>query len=104
VFAQESESTGTRIYAEACRGGAQALGREVGAIAAGKRADIVVLDAAHPDVTRVETALDAYVFSAGNAAMMSAIVGGAIVVADGRHRQHDSITQRYRKTIEKLSS
>jgi formiminoglutamate deiminase len=104
VFAQESESTGTRLYAEACRGGAQALGREVGAIAAGKRADIVVLDAAHPDVTRVETALDAYVFSAGNAAMKSAIVGGAIVVADGRHRQHDSITQRYRKTIEKLSS
>ena len=28
VFAQEGESTGTRIYAEACKGGAQALGRE----------------------------------------------------------------------------
>ena len=103
VFAQEGESTGTRIYAEACRGGAQALGREIGAIEAGKRADIVVLDATHPDVTHIETALDAYVFSAGKALVKSAIVGGEIVVADGRHRQHDPITQRYRRAMERLS-
>jgi formiminoglutamate deiminase len=104
VFAQEGESTGTRIYAEACKGGAQALGRNIGTIAAGKRADIVVLDAAHPDVTRVETALDAYVFSAGKALISSVMVGGKTVVSAGRHAQHDGITARYRKTMERLSN
>jgi formiminoglutamate deiminase len=103
VFAREGESTGARIYTEACRGGAQALGRNIGAIEVGKRADIVVLDGEHPDVARVETALDAYVFVAGKALVRSAIVGGDLVVADGRHRQHDSIEQRYRRTMQRLS-
>ena len=104
VFAQEGESTGTRIYAEACKGGAQALGRNIGAIEAGKRADIVVLDAEHPDVTSVETALDAYVFSAGKALISSVMVGGKSVVSAGRHAQHDGITARYHKTVERLSN
>jgi formiminoglutamate deiminase len=103
VFAHEGESTGTRIYAEALRGGAQALGRDIGAIAAGKRADIVVLDAEHPDLTGVDTALDAYVFVAGGALDRTVMVGGDVVVADGRHRQHDQIAARYRTTIERIS-
>ena len=104
VFAHEGESTGTRIYLEACRGGAQALGRDIGAIEAGKRADIVVLDAEHPDVTRAESVLDAYVFVAGEALVKSVMVGGEIVVADGRHKHRDAITARYRKTMQKLSA
>lgn len=104
VFAQESESTGTRIYAEACRGGAQALGRETGAIEPGKRADIVVLNAEHPDVTRIDSALDAYVFVAGEALVQTVMAGGEIVVADATHRRRDAITARYRKTIARLSA
>jgi cytosine/adenosine deaminase-related metal-dependent hydrolase len=104
VFAHEGESTGTRIYAEACKGGAQALGRDIGAIEAGKRADIVVLDAEHPDVTSAESALDAYVFVAGETLVKSVMVGGEVVVADGRHKHRDTITTRYRKTIAKLSA
>jgi formiminoglutamate deiminase len=104
VFARERESTGARLHAEACGGGAQALGRNIGAIEVGRRAEIVVLDAEHPDVTAVEAALDAYVFVAGEALVKSVIVGGNVAVADGTHTQHEPIAARYRKTIAKLSS
>lgn len=103
VFAAEGESTGTRIYLEACRGGAQAMGRNIGTIEAGKRADIVVLDAAHPDVAGPDGVLDSYVFVAGAALVQSVMAGGAFVVANGRHRQHDTIMARYRETIQRLS-
>jgi cytosine/adenosine deaminase-related metal-dependent hydrolase len=104
VFAQEAESTGARIYAEALKGGAQALGRDLGAIEAGKRADIVVLDAEHADVAGVDGALDAYVFVTGEALVKSVMVGGEIIVADRRHRQRDAIAARYRETIRRLSA
>ena len=104
VFAHEGESTGTRIYLEACKGGAQALGRNIGAIEVGKRADIVVLDSERPDVTNADSVLDAYVFVAGEALVKSVMVGGENVVVDGEHKHHDAITARYRKAMEKLSA
>jgi formimidoylglutamate deiminase len=104
VFAREGESTGTRLYTEALRGGAQALGRRIGAIEAGKRADIVVLDAEHPDVTSVANALDAYVFVAGEKLVTHAMVGGEVVVTDRRHKRRDEITARYRKTMARLAA
>jgi formiminoglutamate deiminase len=104
VFARDGESTGLRLYREACRGGAQALGRAIGSIEAGKRADIVVLDAEHADVGGPGLALDAYVFVAGDALVKHTMVGGEIVVADGRHAQRDAITARYRKTIARLTA
>ena len=103
VFAQEGELTGTRIYVEACKGGAQALGRDIGAIEVGKRADIVMLDHEHPDVTRAESVLDAYVFVAGEALVRSVIVGGEIVVADGRHKHRDVVDGAVSKTMQRLS-
>ena len=39
---------GTSLWAAAARGGAQALAQPVGAIAVGRRADLVVLDARDP--------------------------------------------------------
>ena len=47
---REGESVGRRLYADALAGGAQALGRAIGSIKPGQRADIVVLDADHPDL------------------------------------------------------
>jgi formiminoglutamate deiminase len=98
-------STGQQLYLSALAGGAQALGRSIGAIEAGKRADIVVLDAGHPDLAGGQhTWLDAYVFVAGRALIKTVMVGGETVVQDGHHKRRDAITARYRKVVARLAA
>src|SRR5207248_1717134 len=60
-----SAAVGTTLWLEAAAGGAQALGREMGALAEGKRADFVVLDSEHADMTakRGDAIANALVFS-----------------------------------------
>ena len=102
---REGDSTGLQLYAGALAGGAQALGRDIGAIGAGRRADLVVFDAAHPDLAGgVHTWLDAYVFVAGSTLIRTVIVGGEAVVQDGRHMRRDAITARYRRVVARMAS
>jgi formimidoylglutamate deiminase len=100
----EGQSTGRRLYDGALAGGSQALGRPIGAIAPGRRADIAVLDAAHPDLAgrHDDARLDAYVFVGGRSMVQTVLVGGERVVQDGRHRQHEAVTERYRKVLTRL--
>jgi formimidoylglutamate deiminase len=102
----EGESTGRRLFAEALAGGAQALGRQAAAIEVGCLADIVVLDAEHPDVAegQGDQWLDAWVFVAGKSAVRTVLAGGRTVVEDGRHTARDSIVERYRRTLRRLVS
>ena len=103
----EGQSTGRSLYDAALTGGTQALGRKIGALAPGHRADIVVLDADHPDLAGVrgdDMILDIYVFSAGRALIDKTIVGGIDVVKEGRHRSRDGIARRYRQVVSRLSN
>ncbi len=103
VVASAGESNGARLYHDACAGGAQAMGRGIGEIAVGKRADIVTLDDTHPDMADgTATALDKYIFVAGSALVKDVMVGGEMVVTNGTHRHHDRITARYRKAMDRL--
>jgi formiminoglutamate deiminase len=107
IFAErEGESTGARLYQDALAGGGQAAGRRIGALAEGFRADIVVLDADHPDLAAVsgDRWLDAYVFVAGKNAVDSVIVGGERVVEKGRHRARETVLARYGATMLRLAS
>jgi formiminoglutamate deiminase len=107
VMAQtKGQSSGRVLYEAALAGGAQALARRVGALAPGHRADIVVLDADHPDIAGLDgdRLLDAYVFVAGRAAVDSVWVGGHKHVSGGRHLDADRITARYVKTMARLKS
>ncbi len=101
---REGRSTGFSLYAHALAGGARALGRRIGAIAAGCRADLVVLDSAHPDLAARsgESSIDAYVFVAGKTAIDTVIVGGTTLVTGGRHRAREAIEARYRRTMTRL--
>ena len=70
VMAGEGASTGRTLFARALAGGAQALARSIGAIEPGRRADIVLLDAEHPDLAGDgDRWLDGWIFVAGRAAV-----------------------------------
>jgi formiminoglutamate deiminase len=99
-------STGRRLFEAACAGGAQALGRAIGAIAPGRRADIVVLDRDHPSLAgaKGDVILDSWIFSADNAAVSDVICGGAHVASNGRHRDRDRLLARYRDTVRRLEA
>jgi formimidoylglutamate deiminase len=101
---QEGESTGRRLFATALAGGAQALQRPIGALAAGLRADIVLLDGEHPDLASRygDQWLDAWIFVAGRAAVKTVLVGGETVVDGGRHRGRSKIEARYKRVLADL--
>lgn len=100
----ESESVGRRLFETALAGGAQACARPVGALETGKRADIVLLDAGHPDlaVGQDDHWLDAWIFIAGRAAVREVLIGGERVVVDGRHHDHEPVTRRYVAAVKRL--
>ncbi|MGO4386009.1 formimidoylglutamate deiminase [Microvirga sp. 2YAF29] len=105
VLAQsEGQSTGRSLYDGALQGGARALGRAIGAIEVGHRADFVILDQNHPDLASLSADrwLDSYIFVAGKAAIDTVIVGGKSVVSQGRHRNRDAITARYKNAITRI--
>src|SRR3712207_4738565 len=68
---REGESTGRVLYGAALRGGAQAMARRIGALEAGRRADIVVLDHALPEMAAVsgDRWLDTMIFTRGRSAI-----------------------------------
>lgn len=101
---REGQSTGRSLYDRATAGGARALGRHVGAIEVGHRADMVVLDREHPDFAGLtgDRWIDAYVFVTGRAAIDTVMVGGATVVEKGRHRRRDAICARYARAMARI--
>jgi len=99
-------STGAALYQSAGAGGAQALARKSGAIAPGRRADIVVLDCNAPVLAAagIEALLDAYIFSGNVTPVRDVIVGGNRVVRDGALSGEDDIADAYRRTVARLSA
>jgi formimidoylglutamate deiminase len=106
VLAGEGDkaSVGQRLYSEALAGGAQALGRPTGALEAGRRADLLVLDPDHPDVAVLPTArlLDGLVFAGNRNPVRDVMVGGAWVVSKGRHRAEEMVQADYVKAVKAL--
>ncbi|MFQ5785862.1 MAG: formimidoylglutamate deiminase [Alphaproteobacteria bacterium] len=100
----ENPSVGAGLWRAALAGGARALGRPIGALAAGMRADLVVLDGDHPLLAGRDgdVLLDSLVFSGNANPVRDVIVGGRVVVSEGRHRYEDAIVAAYRKTVAAL--
>lgn len=104
VLARADASTGRVLYDSAVAGGAQAAGRESGAIAAGKLADLVALDAAATDLEgrTGDDILDAFIFAGDDRMITDVWSAGRHMVQDGRHVAREAIETAYRKTMRGL--
>jgi formimidoylglutamate deiminase len=97
-------SIGGGLFRYAVKGGAQALGQTIGAIARGHKADWVVMnsdDAALAEHSG-DAVLDAAIFGPVRKPVRDVMVGGAWVVKEGRHDQEDAAFSRYRATLKRL--
>jgi formimidoylglutamate deiminase len=99
-----SAAVGTTLWLEAAAGGAQALGRAMGAIAPGNRADLVILDASHPDLVgrSGDNVANTAMFSGSGNLVRDVMVGGRWQVRDGRHPKDDTACADYSRSVKVL--
>jgi formimidoylglutamate deiminase len=104
IVGKQSSAVGTTLWLEAAAGGAKALGRRMGAIAPGQRADLVVLDSGHVDIQgrRGDAIANSLVFSGSSGLVRDVMVGGAWVVTERRHAAEDAAAEAYRRSVKQL--
>jgi formimidoylglutamate deiminase len=93
------------LYQRALAGGAQALRRNSGAIAPGRIADLVILDAAHPALVGrpCSRLLDSWLFCGNSSPVRDVMVSGTWVVRDGRHHAQREIGAAFARTMRQLA-
>lgn len=101
----EGESVGETLWAAALRGGAQAAGLPIGALQAGQRADLLVLDDDAPLLAARDatSAMDSFLFAGNEPLVRHVMCGGRWVVRDFRHWDEERIGKRYRQVVERLA-
>lgn len=105
VAGEHSPAVGTTLWLEAAAGGGRALGREMGALAQGRRADLVVLDAGHPDLSARggDAMANALIFSGTETTLVrDVMVGGRWAVRNRRHRLETRARQEYKRALAEL--
>ena len=97
---------GTRLWRDAAQHGSQAIGQPAGAIEVGRRADWLVLDAAHPSMVGAapDSAVDHLLFAGGEAAIRDVMVAGRWVIKDRRHAVEDELRPRFAGLMQRLAA
>jgi len=97
-------STGGSLWRAAVAGGAKACGRPIAGIEVGQRADLVVLNGRHPDMTgrAGDAVADTVVFSGGHGFVRDVMVGGKWTVKDGHHALEEKAASDFRLTLTRL--
>lgn len=101
VMAGPERSTGRLLLEAVCAGGAQAAGRQGGAIAVGQWADLLALDTGSIalDGLAGDTLLDAWIFASGDGLVRDVWSAGRHIVQGGRHRARATVEARYRRVM-----
>lgn len=97
----DGKSNGRTLYDASLAGGAQALGRKAGSLAAGKWADMVALDADNPAILGLkgDRLLDGWIFAGDRHAVTDVWSAGRHVVHDGRHHAREQIFATYKTRL-----
>ena len=105
-LAEPGASVGRHLLDRAVSAGARALGHAETGLEAGARADLVVLDPAHPALygRRGDTLLDSWIFAAATSPVRDVVAGGRHVVRAGRHVDRERIEARFRRCIDGVTS
>lgn len=92
------------LWSGAAAGGAQAVGHPVGALLAGRRADVVILDRDDLDFEGLVAAaqLGVAMFSGNSNRVRDVYVGGRKVVAEGRHEAEEEAAAAFRRALARL--
>jgi formimidoylglutamate deiminase len=92
------------LYTAALQGGAQAIGKHIGTIAAGKRADLLVLDGAHPMLANVAPGklLGRWLFGGNDGWVKDVMVAGKWVVKDRRHAGEEAAQRAFADAMSAL--
>jgi formimidoylglutamate deiminase len=104
VTSETSKAVGTTLWLEGAAGGAQALGRRMGALAPGMRADFVVLDKENSDLTgrSGDAIANAFIFSGARSLVRDVMVAGRWVVQEKRHPKAQAAASAYKQALQDL--
>ena len=106
VLCDGDDPVGLALWSGAATGGARALGRGAGAIAAGARADLIVLNTDDPALAGLpaDALVDAAVFGPCRQPVRDVMVSGRWVVREGRHPREAEVLARYRRALDRLAA
>ena len=104
-LAAPGRSVGRHLFDAVKAGGARALGMPQAHIAAGSRADLIVLDRNAVALTgrHHDSVLDSWIFAAAASPVRTVYAGGKRVVHEGRHVARGSVEVAYRRCLDRLS-
>lgn len=90
-----------RLFACATTSGAASIGFNGGSLEPGAPADFFTVDLDDPSIagSSPENLLANVVFSLSRTAIKDVVVGGKVIVADGRHAEQDGIVAAFKKII-----
>jgi formimidoylglutamate deiminase len=101
---EDSPDVAANLWLGAARGGAQSTGQPAGAIAVGRRADLVVLDGSDLDFEGLgaAAALGVALFSGSSNRVRDVMIGGTAVVSQGVHAQQEAAATAFRAALKRL--
>ena len=101
---EQRPDVAANLWSGAAAGGAQALGQPVGALAVGRRADLVVLDGEDVDFERLEApaCLGVAMFSGNANRVRDVFVAGMPVIEQGHHPDEREARNAFREALLRL--